>query len=173
MTSGIVVRCGQIRSSSARAGRCLWVSEFSEQRENVARPGEGRGRCVAAEVGYLGHLLGVHGRCCAVDARRCTSYNVRASHGISDGASHWGYQPRLLTYPGSPRRLRPTMTAISINALTANAASTKQNAAGADVNATAIAPPLHISAPKMARTKRSVNALSAGEAPAIPAVGSW
>ena len=61
---------------------------------------------------------------------------------------------------------------MSMTAMTASTANTTVKAVGAPISATVIAPPVQTSTPNTASTRRSVNALTAREAPPMPAVGS-
>ena len=75
--------------------------------------------------------------------------------------------------PGSPRRLRRRMIAMSMTATAASANSTATKPIGALIEYAQIAKAVQVTKPNAASHSRNVRALRAGAAPPIPAVGSW
>jgi hypothetical protein len=74
--------------------------------------------------------------------------------------------------PGSPRRLRRRMTAMSMTATAAIASRTTTKPIGALIKYAQIAKAVQMTKPNTASHSRNVRALMAGAAPPIPDVGS-
>jgi hypothetical protein len=74
--------------------------------------------------------------------------------------------------PGSPRRLRRRMTAMSMTATAAIASRTRRRPIGALIKYAQIAKAVQMTRPNTASHSRNVRALMAGAAPPIPDVGS-
>jgi hypothetical protein len=81
-------------------------------------------------------------------------------------------RPGRPAQPGSPRRLRLSTTARSTSAITARTAAAHPITGRPAAKANQAAPTQNTS-PNVASRARSVNALRAGAAPPMPAVGSW